>query len=89
MLANTDKAFGTMAYCRGVLNTLTPDIEKAKIALDSRDPDDIALDIGLAEARLEAALFQLIKARKILQVAQGLLKGEVEDVPVPGQRDVK
>lgn len=88
-MANIDKAFGTMAYCRGVLNTLTPDIEKAKAALDSRDPDDIALDIGLAEARLEAALFQLIKARKILQAAQGLIKEEVEDVSVPGQRDVK
>lgn len=88
-MANTDKAFGTMAYCRGVLNTLTPDIEKAKIALDSREPDDIALDIGLAEARLEAALFQLIKARKILQSVQGLIKEEVDDVSVPGQRDVK
>ena len=88
-MANTDKAFGMMAYCRGLLNTLTPDIEKAKAALDSREPDDIALDIGLAEARLEAALFQLIKARKILQSAQGLIKEEVDDVPVPGQRDVK
>lgn len=84
-MAKIDKAFGVMAYCRGVLNTLTPDIEKAKAALDSRDPDDIELDIGLAEARLEAALFQLIKARKILQAAQGLIKDEVEDVPVPGQ----
>ena len=84
-MTNTNSAFGMMAYCRGVLNTLTPDIEKAKIALDSRDPDDIALDIGLAEARIEAALFQLIMARKILQSAQGLIKGEVEDVPVPGQ----
>lgn len=85
-MTNTDKAFGMMAYCRGVLNTLTPDIDKAKIALDSRDPDDIALDIRLAEARLEAALFQLIKARKILQSAQMLIKEEVvEDVPVPGQ----
>ena len=88
-MANIDKAFGAMAYCRGVLNTLTPDIEKAKIALESRDPDDIALDIGLAEARLEAALFQLIKARKILKSAQGLIGEEVDDVPVPGQRDVK
>ena len=84
-MANIDKAFGTMAYCRGLLNTLTPDLEKAKIALESRDPDDIELDIGLAEARLEAALFQLIKARKILQVAQGLIKEEDDDVPVPGQ----
>lgn len=88
-MANIDKAFGVMAYCRGVLNTLTPDIEKAKIALESRDRDDIALDIGLAEARLEAALFQLIRARKILQSAQDLIKEEVDDVPVPGQRDVK
>ena len=84
-MANVDKAFGVMAHCRGVLNTLTPDIEKAKIALEGRDPDDIELDIGLAEARLEAALFQLIKARKILQVAQGLIKEEDDDVPVPGQ----
>ena len=84
-MANIDKAFGVMAYCHGVLNTLTPDIEKAKIALESRDPDDIELDIGLAEARLDAASFQLIKARKILQVAQGLIKGEVDDVSVPGQ----
>jgi len=75
-MTNTNRAFGMMAYCRGVLNTLTPDIEKAKIALESRDPDDIELDIGLAEARLEAALFQLIRARKILQSAQGLIKGE-------------
>lgn len=84
-MANIDKAFGVMAYCRGVLNTLTPDIDKAKTALDSREPDNIALDIGLAEARIEAALFQLIKARKILQSAQGLIGEEVDDVPVPGQ----
>lgn len=75
-MTNTEKVFGTMAYCRGVLNTLTSDIDKAKVALDSREPDDIALDIGLAAARLEAALFQLIKARKILQSAQGLIGEE-------------
>lgn len=84
-MSKIDSAFGAMAYCRGVLNTLTPDIEKAKIALESRDPDDIELDIGLAEARLEAALFQLIRARKILQSAQGLIGEEADDVPIPGQ----
>lgn len=51
-MTNTDKAFGMMAYCRGVLNTLTSDIDKAKIVLDNREPDDIVLDIGLAKARL-------------------------------------
>lgn len=78
-MANTDKAFGTMAYCRGVLNTLTSDIDKAKTALDSREPNDIALDIRLAEARLDAAMIQIIKARKILQSAQGLIGEEDEE----------
>ena len=75
-MANVDKVFGTMAYCRGILNTLTPDIEKAKIALESRDPDDIELDIGLAEARLDAAMIQIIKVRKLLISAQGLIGEE-------------
>lgn len=75
-MTNTDSAFGMMAYCRGVLNTLTSDIDKAKTALDSREPDDIALDIGLAEARLDAAMIQIIKARKILKSAQGLIAEE-------------
>lgn len=65
-----------MAYCRGALNTLTSDIDKAKIALDSREPDDIALDIGLAAAMLDAALLQLIKARRVLQSAQELIGEE-------------
>ena len=78
-MANIDKAFGTMAYCRGVLNTLTPDIAKAKIALESRDPDDIELDIGLAESRLDAAMIQIIKARKLLISAQGLVGEEADE----------
>lgn len=41
-MTNTDKTFGMMAYCRGVLNTLTSDIDKAKVALDSREPDNIS-----------------------------------------------
>lgn len=75
-MTNTDKVFSTMAYCRGVLNTLTSDIDKAKTALDSREPDDIALDIRLAAARLDAAMLQLIKARRVLQSAQGLIGEE-------------
>lgn len=75
-MANIDKAFGMMAHCRGVLNTLTSDIDKAKIVLDNREPDDIALDIGLAKARLDAAMIQIIKARKILISAQGLIAEE-------------
>lgn len=78
-MTNTDKAFGTMAYCRGVLNTLTSDIDKAMEALDSREPDDIALDIRLAEARLDAAMLQIIKARKILISAQGLIAEEGDE----------
>lgn len=78
-MTNTDKAFGMMDYCRGVLNTLTSDIDKAKTVLDSRGPNDIALDIRLAEARLDAAMIQIIKARKILISAQGLIGEEVED----------
>lgn len=75
-MTSTNRAFGMMAYCRGALNTLTSDINKAKIALDSREPDDIALDIGLAAAMLDAALLQLIKARRVLQSAQGLIADE-------------
>lgn len=75
-MINTEKAFGMMAYCRGALNTLNSDIDKAKIALDSREPDDIALDIGLAAAMLDAALLQLIKARRVLQSAQELIGEE-------------
>ena len=75
-MANIDKAFGTMAHCRGVLNTLNSDIDKAKIVLDNREPDDIALDIGLAKARLDAAMIQIIKVRKLLISAQGLIGEE-------------
>lgn len=84
-MTNTDKAFGMMAYCRGVLNTLTSDIDKAKTVLDNREPDDIALNIGLAKAGLDAAMIQIIKVRKLLISAQGLIGKEVDDVPVPGQ----
>lgn len=77
-MTNTDKAFGMMAYCRGVLNTLTSDIDKAKIVLDNREPDDIVLDIGLAKARLDAAMIQIIKVRKLLISAQGLIGEEDE-----------
>lgn len=75
-MTNTDKVFGTMAYCRGVLNTLTSDIDKAKTSLDSREPDDIVLDIGLAKARLDAAMIQIIKVHKLLISAQGLIGEE-------------
>lgn len=78
-MTNTDKAFGMMAYCRVVLNTLTSDIDKAKVALDSREPDDIALDIRLAGARLDAAMLQIIKARKLLISAQGLIAEEGDE----------
>lgn len=78
-MTNTDKAFGMMAYCRGVLNTITSDIDKAKVTLDGRDPDDISLDIRLAEARLDAAMIQIIKARKLLISAQGLIREEDEE----------